>query len=351
MIHGHGNEIYQYGRMVRYDFSSNVVPHGFDSRLKTYLLESIDAVQHYPEPDAGRLKQTIAAYHGLESSNVLVTNGSTEAFYLLAQLFSGNRSTVIIPSFAEYEDACCAYGHIVSFQHNRHLSAHTSFAADVVWIGNPNNPDGLVIAPHIIEQWCRRYPHTIFIVDEAYADLCFSFRSVVRLVSSFPNLIVVRSLTKTFAIPGIRLGYIVADEMLLTQVLRIPWQVNSLAAEVGISIMKNYDDHLPDIAHILSNTRKLQNDISSIGGYDVVPSNCNFFAVKMQTGKASELKQYLLETEGILIRDASNFRGLDETWFRVAIQSAEANELLRNALGKYLVLTEKKNSLNCFLQK
>ena len=208
----------------------------------------------------------------------------------------------------------------------------------LLWLGNPNNPDGKIILRKDIENICENNPTTIIIIDEAYAELCSGFESVNDLVNTYNNLIVVRSLTKAFAIPGIRLGYIVASTSIIEKLkaIKMPWSVNKIAIEAGKFILDNYQKLLPDKNAVSTESKVLQNELNNIAQLEVIPSDCNYFLVKLEKSDAAGLKQYLIENYGLLIRDASNFRGLDNSYFRIAIQKPEYNEMLAEGIKEWI---------------
>lgn len=338
MINGHGNDWHLYRGRIVTDFSSNVVPSGIDASLSAHLAQCIHLLANYPEPDAATLAAKLAAHHGVDSDCVMVTNGSAEAFYLLAHHFSGGQSQVAIPAFAEYEDAASAHNHTLSFVAGSDITATTQFTAGVVWLGNPNNPDGRVLSPEFIAELCKQNPKTHFIVDEAYAALCPDFRSVISLVDMLPNLIVVRSLTKVFAIPGLRLGYIVANRNLVKLLwnIKMPWSVNALAAEAGCFIADNYQALLPDVSSLAQSCASLQSALRSVDGVEVTLSGTNYLLARLTKGSAAQLKQYLVEQHGLLIRNASNFRGLSPAHFRVATQGEQKDSALVAAIAGFV---------------
>ncbi|MCG8698597.1 MAG: histidinol-phosphate aminotransferase family protein [Bacteroidales bacterium] len=337
MLNGHGNDIYKYKGLIKADFSSNIVYSGVNEGLLGCLKNCIGRIDNYPEPNSESLTVKIADYHHLNNDNILVTNGSIEAFYLVAQLFSGKQSLLVIPSFAEYEDAARIHHHKLSFTTFEMLHSAINQSFDLVWIGNPNNPDGKSLSKNEILENCHNFPQTTFVIDEAYADLCLDFESAIELVSQVDNLIVIRSLTKAFAIPGIRLGYVVTSLKIQESLKRIksPWTVNTLALEAGKYIIDNMDALKPDGEFIAIQSKNLQKELSSINFIAVVPSLCNFFLCKILKGTASGLKAYLIEKHGFLIRDASNFRGLNDKHFRIAIQNTELNKKLVDAIRMY----------------
>lgn len=339
MIHGHGNDGYRYKKNLVADFSSNVWFEGTPEPLLSHLQTSLPAIAQYPEPDAGSLKEKIAEKYNLHISQCLVTNGSVEAFYLTAFAFSRSNSTIVTPCFAEYEDACRIHGHKVEFLNNRQEWQRMCFDRKLIWLGNPNNPDGKVINPETIRSMLLNNPETLFIIDEAYGELCAEFQSAVPLIDEFSNLLIVRSFTKSFAIPGLRLGYLMGSENIIKKLeqLKMPWTVNALALEAGMFILDNYDLLMPEIKKVKNGSETFQEQLKKMGKrIAITPSECNYFLVKLDGSYSSLLKEMLMEQYGILIRDASNFRGLDERFIRLAVQKPEHNKLLIDALDKVL---------------
>jgi threonine-phosphate decarboxylase len=338
MIEGHGNNIYKYKGKRIADFSSNVVSGGISPGLEKHLIQNINTISNYPEPDARSLQEIIAKHHKVELNNILVTNGSTESFYLIAQIFHGKKSVISIPSFAEYEDACKSHCHNIEFLSNQMINPDTKFNADTVWIGNPNNPDGKIIALDTIKKLCKNNPEIYFIIDEAYAELSINHQSCVSIINKFPNIIVVRSLTKCFAVPGIRLGYLITNEYLQKKKMDIkaPWSVNSLSIETGKYIMQNYHKLLPNVSKLISQSKNFQKEVNKLNDLEVFETNCNYFLIKLSKGNSTDLKNFLINKYGILIRDASNFRGLNNSYFRIAVQNNSLNNKLIEGIKKCL---------------
>jgi threonine-phosphate decarboxylase len=339
MLKGHGSDIHSYNSPIIADFSSNVWYEGMPKGLSNHLSEKIQNIIHYPSPDADKLSKKIAHLHGIDNNNVLVTNGATEAFYLLAQLYFGVKSYIVYPSFAEYEDACKIFNHSLNFIPNTEFESTIKFNKDsIVWLGNPNNPDGKILSVSSIEDFCKNNPEIHFIIDEAYVELSDKCETSIQLVLEYENLIIVRSLTKSFTIPGIRLGYVAASSKIIEKLktIKMPWSVNSLAIEAGDFILNDYYNLLPKKNIVTTESKKLQNELSKFSELEIIPSDCNYFLASLKNGIASELKQYLIEEYNFLIRDASNFRGLNNSHFRIAAQKPEFNTMLVDAIKQWL---------------
>lgn len=330
----HGNDKYNYNGQISADFSSNVwcrpMPPYFFSELQKKLV----AIADYPHPQAADFVEVLADFHRFKVENVFITNGSVEAMFLLAQAFAGKKSAIFYPCFSEYEMACTRFNHQLSFFPNQPFFPTDFSGFDLVWLGNPNNPDGKTFSVSEIENLLTANPTVLFIIDEAFDHLCVGFESSVELLKRFENLVIIRSFTKAFAIPGLRLGYVLAPARIIGEIRKvsIPWSVNSLAISAGKIILENHDAFLPDINEQKKLAGYLLSGLARFPQFSVTPSGCNFFLVKMENRPASELKQYLAIQHRILIRDASSFRGLDETYFRLSVQPEDSVDNLVNAL-------------------
>jgi threonine-phosphate decarboxylase len=334
MLYGHGDDGYRFTSEIIADFSTNVWYGGEPEGLKEHIFKNWAAINKYPEVLGESLTEKIAAYHHLQPDNILVNNGSTESIYLIAQAFGQSETTIVTPTFSEYEDAAGLYGHKVSYIDWNNLQSASKIKADILFICNPNNPTGEVFSG--IEELLDNNPETIFVVDEAFIEFTLSVSSAIALINKYANLIILRSLTKAYAIPGLRLGYIAAAAALVNKIklLKFPWSVNTIALETGKFIFDNYaavqiplESLLKQKAEFIAALQKTPVKINN--------SHTHFFLSEVLNGKASALKKYLLDNYGILIRDASNFRGLREGHFRVATLSAHKNQLLVNALKEW----------------
>lgn len=337
MIEGHGNDVYRYGNKVHSDFSSNVAGRHVPDALLEFISSQLDAFATYPEPDSVSLRRCLSGKFSLSENQILVTNGSVEAFYTVAAVFRNCRSLIFTPSFAEYEDACRLHDHQLFFRANDTFSDGFAENPQLVWLGNPNNPDGRCCSSVVIREWLTQYPNTVFVIDEAYGDLCLDFESSVGLLAEFENLIVIQSMTKQYVLPGLRLGYLLTGKLLADRLrmFSVPWSVNAIAQRVGCFIFKNEDLFCVNKEDIIRKSKELQNRLAGLAGIEIISSSCNFFLMRFLFANASVLKEYLIQQHGILIRDASNFRGLDQHCVRLSVQTDTENDLLFQAIKNY----------------
>ena len=325
MIKGHGDDAYQYAH-IDVDFSSNICAAAGHQALTAHLLMRPDLIAHYPEPEAWSLERSIAEYAGIDPSQVIATNGATEAIYLVAQAFP-LRPVIPRPTFSEYDDACAMFPRVDN-------------GRSMVWLCNPNNPTGDVYDPSAVEQLMAR--HDLVVVDQSYEDYTDRFVMPPQWAVRQQNVVQIHSFTKSFAIPGLRLGYITASAALaehLRGYLR-PWSVSALAVEAGKFLIEHPELRCrPDLNEAL----RLRDHLQQIDGVLTQPTYTNFMLCQFEADiAASELKDYLARHHRMLIRDAANFRGLTRRHFRVAAQRPEENDALVAAIREFMKVMSDK---------
>lgn len=336
MIHGHGDDLYRSGAEVKANFSTNVWYEADTAPLCRFLSERISGIFHYPEPDAGSFRRAAAEYHGVQPANILAGNGATELFYIVAHAFAGGTTLLPVPSFTEYEDACNLYDHNVQFLTDTDIH-NLPADANLMFICNPNNPDGRIWSLEDIRTLLDRYPDMVLVIDESFIHFAPGASTAIPLLSEYTNLLIIRSMTKCYAIPGLRLGYMLGDEALIEFIAGFgqPWSVNALAIEAGKYLLRHGESSLPDAARLLRRQQQFSRRVAAIPGFRPLPSQTSFFLTETDYD-STDLKRRLLESHGILIRDASNFRGLNNHYFRVNTLTDEKNALLIEGLEAYV---------------
>ena len=335
MIEGHGDDLYKYGKKIVSNFSSNVYNRIDHSGLYQRLNERLSTICSYPEPMPYSLESEIARRYSLTPRQVCVTNGATEAIYLIAQVFQGRISAVLGPTFSEYADACRVHRHKVKPFYSLDALPED---AELVWICNPNNPTGEVRNKEDLKALVDSHPDKLFIFDQSYEYFTLKSLLGIKEAASFPNVILLHSMTKQYAIPGLRVGYFTASEGLTDDVRcrRMPWSVNSLAIEAAKYLLEEGDGISADIPELLAERERLTILLLATGMLEIWPSDTHYMLIKLRMGKAAALKDFLAVNHGILIRDASNFEGLDERFFRIATQTPEENDKLVKAISKWM---------------
>lgn len=332
MIDGHGDDLYKYSNLIQHNFSSNIFSRVDHSGLLRYLAECGNDILHYPEPRCLTLERELAAEAGVQPDKLLVTSGATECIYMIAQMLHEKKAAIVAPAFREYEDACLLNS--LSVEWCVSLSEAVTTDADVVWICNPANPTGKVTPVSELQTAIQSHPDTLFVVDQAYA--CYTSLPVLspKFTERFNNLIILSSLTKRFAVPGLRIGYAIGCVDRVAGFLR-PWSVNSVAILAAQYLLAHKEEYHIDAQALHSEAIRMTGAFEKIG-IKVHPTDCNFMLCSLPHGTAAHLKQWLVEKYGILIRDASNFHFLDRSYFRVAAQTPEENDLLIKAIEQWI---------------
>lgn len=333
MIEGHGDDAYKY-RKISINFSSNVYNHVNHDDLYRHLYQQMACIRTYPEPEPYSLEKALAASLDLPPESVCVTNGATEAIYLIAQAYRGQCSAIWMPTFSEYADACRLHAHqVLPFYHADHLPAR----ARLVWLCNPNNPTGEVRDKATLTAYIRNHPHCLFVIDQSYEYFTTKPLLTAREAIDLPNVLLLHSMTKRYAVPGLRIGYLTASPELLRDIRlqRMPWSVNQLAIAAGLYLLRTSDAYHIDVPSLIRQREQLVESLLSIGGLEAWPSDTHYVLMRLRTGKAAALKDYLATEHGVLIRDASNFEGLDEQFFRIAAQTPEENRVLIECIKQW----------------
>ena len=335
MIYGHGDDTYRYGEKVKVNFSSNIYQKADLTELKQYLATRLDAIGNYPEPEPKELEELIAEKLEIPASMVMVTNGANEAIYLIAQLYRGWASVIPQPTYTEYADACRMFDHIISYERTDELNILPEDR--IYWICNPDNPTGNVMLKQLLAYVIKKHPRFLHVIDQSYADYTLQPMLKPKELLDCYNVMILHSLSKKYCIPGLRLGYMTASPIIIERLrdIRQPWTVNTLAIEAGKWLIKNDPKVIPDIEGYIAEAQRLHDELQAIDGIMVMDTKTHYMLVNIDWTTSLELKNWLIENHGILIRDASNFHGLDTHCFRVAAQSPEENDALINAIKEF----------------
>ncbi len=327
------------------DFSANINPLGLPDWLRPVISRNLGELVHYPDAQAGALVAAASRRYGAAADEILSGNGSTELLYLLAQAAGTKRAVIPVPCYTDYARAARLAGmELVSFpiaekdgfQFEPERLAPLLNEAAAVFIGHPNNPTGQVCRAPSIRTLAQAHPECLFIVDEAFGDFVADFESLTT--NRPPNVAVLLSLTKIFAIPGLRLGCAVADAALAGSVRerQPPWSVNTLAQAVGVAALGDTDYVARSRAMVRGEREALLAELRRIQGLVIYPGAANFLLGRLNSSgpDAHTLAQRLLSEDGIAIRVCANFEGLDACFFRVAVRTAEENARLIAALHR-----------------
>ena len=325
------------------DFSASVSPLGVPEGVREAILHAMERLPEYPDPECRALRSGLARLHGRHEDEILVTSGATEALSLAIRGLRPRRVGVLAPAYRDIERAAAQAGAKVTFlkaseargfTHDWDLAARWARGRDLVALGTPNNPTGRVTAPEVLARLAEAAPDTLFLVDEAFLDFLDAPEawSLARGGAAPENVLVLRSFTKCYAIPGLRLGYAAGDRKLIARLKAAgePWSVNALAQAAGLACLKE-----ADYARRLRALVREERDFLSAGlarfGFKVYPSQANFILVRLAGPAAAWVER--LGRNGILVRDASDFPGLGKRHVRIAVRTRKENARLLAAMG------------------
>ena len=340
------------------DFSASINPLGVPDTVKEVINSELDNLVNYPDPDAKLLRHKIARRHGVDPETVLCGNGSTELIYLIPRALKPSAVLIPSPTFSEYERACNLSNElrvmsyelrkgnnfkivpeefiaamageqtcIAEYQDHSSLITHHSSLPCMAFLCNPNNPTGTLLCRDevLAVAGAARKDGCLLVVDEAFIDFTPE-ESVIRDVQDNPCLIVLRSMTKFYALTGLRAGYGIFHPDLIKAVRRFkePWTVNHLAQKAAIAALDD-SEYADRTFKLMTAEKKFMEKCFQEMDVEYVRSAANYYLLKVADA-GIVVKE--LRGRGILVRDCSNFKGLDGPYIRVAVKSHAQNELL-----------------------
>ncbi|MGQ0377115.1 MAG: threonine-phosphate decarboxylase CobD [Nitrososphaerota archaeon] len=325
------------------DFSSNISPLGFPPLVKKAIKKEIQSLDVYPDSDSTKLRSHLEWYTGISKNQIVVGNGATEIIYNFCNAFLGKKTPILIPvpTFGEYEAACKLAGCKVSFFKTMNLNDSLDGFIKIipkngcVFLCNPNNPTGVLIPKSKMLEIIKnaKKKNTLVFIDECFIELVSSSNeSVVKVIKKFDNLFVLRSLTKSFGLAGIRVGYGLGRRRMISVLnkIKIPWNVSGLAQKAASAALCHsfYLDKTRNL--IKKESKYLSDSIAKMSNFSCHSSATNFILIKSKI-KSKTLQKKLIAKK-ILIRDCSNFRGLNDQYIRIAVKSHKENIKLIKSL-------------------
>ncbi len=325
------------------DFSSNVNPLGFPSNVRD-IFKNVSHVSIYPDSNSNELRNHLQKYTGIPTNQIIVGNGATEIIYNYCATFLRKQKVLIpIPTFSEYESAAKLNGAKIKFFKTMNLNQNLSEFQDMIstrnciFLCNPNNPTGVLIKKQnmlkILESAYKK--SAMVFLDECFIELVPSGKeSVVSYLKEFDNLFILRSLTKSFGLAGLRIGYGLGNKKMIEilQKVKIPWNVSGMGQQSSIRALSD-KSHLSKTLNVIRKESKfLIDSISKIKGFTCYNSDTNFILIKSKI-KSRQIQNRLLQ-RNILIRDCSTFRGLNDDYIRIAVRTHKENLKLIEALQK-----------------
>lgn len=345
----HGGDIYR--NSIKLDYSVNINPMGMPSEVQWVLTEAALHANKYPDILHERLIEATAGIFRVPKENIVYGNGASEIIMAIAHAIAPKKALFIAPSFSGYETcvkgACsdCKISYYNLLEENDFEIHHDIVECiqvarpDVMFITNPNNPNGRLIEQDILEdiiKICNEIGTTL-VVDECFLPLSGNERehSLAYNITDYKSLIVLRAYTKTFAIPGVRIGYGICSEKNIADSLKshLPeWNLSMFAQMAGVECLK-HQEYLADSVKLVESERNyLINGLKRLG-LKVYTSSANYILFKCDN---IELHKMLLQ-RNILIRDCSDYNGLEAGYYRIAVKNHQDNEILLLAIEDVLL--------------
>ena len=326
------------------DFSTNIWPCPVsDLEMTNSLFSNFDV---YPDPDYCGLISAAAGYYEVEENRIFPANGSTEALYLAMLRLKPSRIAIFEPAFSEYAKAAqwatssqVEVIHILADASNDFSPALSVPETDVAILCNPANPTGAYVPRHEVAAWidaCAER-NVFVIVDEAFIEFVpESQASLVYDLAGRTNLLLLRSMTKCFGIPGLRLGFALGSPEFIQELWnrRIPWSINTMAQQIGICLARRESMRIAQMAEAVAQERAYLTGKLEQLNWKVLPSSANFVLCRLPGEHSNRKLLADLLGEGFLLRDAANFYGLDHSYVRCAVKQHSDNELLLKAIVK-----------------
>jgi len=327
------------------DFSASINPLGVPKSAIAAIQSHLTDLSHYPDPEYTLLRQALGRFHHLSPEWILAGNGVAELLTWVGRDLSQLSATVLFtPAFTDYYRALKAFDcqvekYLFLFKNqdvgfNAELPEITNSHAKGILINNPHHPTGYLFSRDSILPYLDRF--ALVVIDEAFMDFLTpeQQQSLIDLVPSHPNLVILRSLTKFYSLPALRLGYAIAhpERLQRWQAWRDPWCVNSLAVAAGIAVLEDREFQKQTWTWLERAKSQLFTGLSEISGLNPLPNSANYLLVQTEVA-GSLLQKELLQRDKILIRDCLSFPELGDRYFRVAVRLEHENQKLINALS------------------
>lgn len=331
------------------DFSANINPIGLNENVKTAMINAIDKVAKYPDITYFDLKNSIGEFEKIDISNITLGNGAAEVIFNIVRALSPRKALLPAPTFSEYEEAIISVNGEIEYyklKEDNDFNLDYEFinrikeGVDIIFICNPNNPTGCLTTKKFIKKVLDKalITNTTVVIDESFLDFVKPNELYLSndLLMDYKNLIIVKSLTKFFAIPGARIGYgLCSNNKIINEVNKVivPWSVNVIASEAIIQGLKEKDYIEESIVYVKNEKEYLYSALKEINTLKVLAPSVNFIMFKLLIDL--DLKSELIKRK-ILIRSCDNYIGLNNKFYRVAVRTREENDKLISELKNIL---------------
>lgn len=330
------------------DFSENVHPLGPPAFITKQWADMFPLIGSYPDPDGEPFRTSVAQFHHVDVDQVATGNGAAEVFTWLARRYRNQQVVLIEPAFSEYRQTLEAeHVKIQTIQLQPETgwtltleSIQTTISGcSALYICNPHNPTGVLI--HIeklqhIAKTCLEHGCEL-VLDEAFIDFVDEEASFIPFLNEFPNVIIVRSMTKMYAIPGLRLGYVVSQKKTITELKKgaAHWNVNALSAAIGAGCL-NQSDYRNKVIKAATTEREKMQQFLALHHCETTHSAVNFLSFKLPESKNAPAFFTDLLKKGIVLRHTESFQGMNGQWFRIGMKSPSNMGKLREAISEWL---------------
>lgn len=324
------------------DFSANINPLGMPSCVKKAIIEGLDEAQKYPDITYFELKCAIGEFENINRENLILGNGAAEVLFNVVRGINPKNTLILAPTFSEYEEATKAInGNIIYYKLKEENDFHIqedildsiNVDLNLIFICNPNNPTGVITSKDLLVRILikAKKNKVIVVIDESFLDFVEGNLSMISYINEYENLIIIKSLTKFFALPGIRIGYGICGNISLKEKIEIispAWNIN-IFAEIATKTGIKDENYIKTSINFIKDEKKyLYDELKEINGLKVYEPSVNFILLK--TLIKIDLKNELLKNN-ILIRSCSNYEGLDNSYYRIAVRTHEENsQLIKN---------------------
>ena len=331
------------------DFSANINPLGINEKIREVIIQSLVEIEKYPDITYFDLKSSISEFEGVESEDLTLGNGAAEVIFNLVRAIKPKKVLLPAPTFGEYEEAALSVSSEINYYYlkeeknwiiDEEINNYINNDIDMVFICNPNNPTGALTSKETIINIIKKakLTNTIVVIDESFLDFMSEAEnySAITLLEEYNNIFIIKSMTKLFAIPGIRIGYgICKNRDILSKIesVSVPWNINVLAEKVGIFSLNEKEYVNRTISYIEEEKDYLFKELSGFNDIKVFKPSVNFIMFKLE--KEMDLKLELMK-ENIIIRSCDNYEGLNNKYYRVAVRKREENKKLIKALKKLI---------------
>ena len=351
----HGGDVEEVARRYNMDkkniidFSANINPLGISEKCKEAMIDSLNNINVYPDITYFRLKESISRFEDINSNNIFLGNGAAECIFNVVRSINPKKALIPAPSFSEYKQAVDSVDgeikyHVLkesnNFNFDEDFIDDITEDIDLVFICNPNNPTGTLTSREFILKAIEKAKivDAIIVVDESFLDFVFDEEryTLKNVINSYDRLVIIKSLTKFFALPGIRVGYGITSNMKIIKAIKkisVPWNINTVAVEGSIASLNDTEYIKKTRKYMEEEKENLYKEIKLHKGIKVFKPSVNYIFFKLESN--IDLRKKLLE-KNILIRSCENYYGLDSRYYRVAVKSNSDNKILVKLLKEVL---------------